>query len=425
MRRSVSLVAGLALGAATLALLHAWRGLEYWNYSEGVYALTARGLLAGADLYGDVVVAQPPGLVLAGGGLLAIDDSLGWLRLGVGAIQLAAGGLAGLAVWRLTRSVLATAATPAAFLLTPWAVREHGALTPELVVLPLLLGAALLASRRATAPAGAALAALAPFVKWPFILPAVAIVLLGADRRRAVAVGLATLVAQAALATAVFGAGFWEQSVLAQLAAEGRPTARTVAGYLGQAGWSLAGLVVAAAVAVRHRGALRDPVLARILAGGAVGALLTLLSVTKAGTALNVVVPLEALLVPLAVAGAALAIGTRSRALASVALVFTAAQSVSLVVAPDTRAPFLYPTSERGAWGRQASTAEVRAIVAAIGACPPDRPYGGEPLFAYLADRRPPGGQPDGFLTRRSSQLEDVAARIAVDVPVCPAVPGG
>jgi len=419
------LAAGLLLGALVLAALQTWRGLEYWNYSEGVYALTARLLLEGRDVYGEVVVAQPPGVVLAGGALLALDDSLGWLRLGVGALQLAGGGLAATAAWRLTRSPTATAFTPALVLLTPWAVREHGSLTPELVALPLLLGGALLASRRATVPAGAVLAALAPFVKWPFVLPAAAIVLLSADRRRAIPVALATLAVQALIATAVFGPGVWEQSVIAQLATEGRPALASVAGSLGQAGWGLTGLLVAAGVALRRT---QDPVLARVLAGGAVGALLTVLSVSKPGTALNVVIPVEALLVPLAVAGVAIAAGAAgvgSRAVAVVALLFVAAQTASLLATPQTRFPFLYPTSERGAWGREATEPEVDAITAGVEDCPPGQPYAGAPFFAYLADRGAPAGQPDGFLTRRSSRLEEVERRMAADQPACPPVPDG
>ena len=64
-------------------------------------------------------------------------------------MQLGAGVLAAIAVWRLTENPWATAAAPALSLLTPWALREHGALTPELLAPPVLLGAALLASRAA------------------------------------------------------------------------------------------------------------------------------------------------------------------------------------------------------------------------------------------------------------------------------------
>ena len=59
--------------------------------------------------------------------------------------------LAAIAVWRLTENPWATALAPALSLLMPWTLREHGALTPELLAPPVLLGAALLAARPRTA----------------------------------------------------------------------------------------------------------------------------------------------------------------------------------------------------------------------------------------------------------------------------------
>ena len=37
-RRRNALAAGTLLGALVLVALHFQRGIEYWNYSEGVYA---------------------------------------------------------------------------------------------------------------------------------------------------------------------------------------------------------------------------------------------------------------------------------------------------------------------------------------------------------------------------------------------------
>src|ERR1700749_408803 len=111
MKRAIA--AGALLGVAVLALLHVWRGLNYWNYSEGVYALTARTLLHGGDLYGHVVVAQPPWQFAFGAGALALHDSLGFLRLAVGVVQLGTGVLGAVAVWRLTGNRWATMAAPA------------------------------------------------------------------------------------------------------------------------------------------------------------------------------------------------------------------------------------------------------------------------------------------------------------------------
>src|SRR4051812_40124369 len=69
MDRRTSLAAGTLLGALVLAALHSWRGIEYWNYSEGVYAYTSRLFLHGGDLYGHTVVAQPPWEFLFGAGV--------------------------------------------------------------------------------------------------------------------------------------------------------------------------------------------------------------------------------------------------------------------------------------------------------------------------------------------------------------------
>jgi hypothetical protein len=65
-------------------------------------------------------------------------------------------------------------------LLTPWALREHAQLVPETVAAPLLMGAALAASRRATAALAGVLGAVAATFKLAFGLPALLIVLLGA-----------------------------------------------------------------------------------------------------------------------------------------------------------------------------------------------------------------------------------------------------
>jgi hypothetical protein len=251
-----ALAGGLGLGAAVLVVLHSWRGDAYWNYSEGVYALTSRLLLRGHDVYGHVVAAQPPWQFLLGAGALGIHDSLGFLRLVVGVALLAAGGLGAVAVWRLTGHRWATALAPALTLLTPWALHEHGALTPELLAPAVLMGAALLASRERTAAAAGALAATAPFLKWPFGLALVAIVALSAAPRRAAVAAAVALAVQALAFTALFGGGRWTDALIAQLHS-GHRGLGAVKGIYGQAAWSLAGLVVLAALGLR--GETRDP----------------------------------------------------------------------------------------------------------------------------------------------------------------------
>ncbi len=217
--------------------------------------------------------------------------------------------LAGVAVWRLTESPLATAAAPALSMLTPWALREHGALTPELLAPAVLLGAALLASRERWAAAAGALAATAPFLKWPYALALIAIVVFSAAPRRAALWALGALALQALVFTALFGFGLWDDSVIAQMSS-GRRGIGILKGVWGQAFWSLIGLVVLAALALHRRAAVRDAPLLKVLAALAVAMLATLITNTKDGTGLNVLVPIEAALLPLALTGAVVTVRT-------------------------------------------------------------------------------------------------------------------
>src|SRR3954451_3030645 len=268
------LAMGAALGAAVLAALHADRGRELWDFSEGVYVLTSRLLIHGGDLYGHVVVAQPPGLFVFGGAALGVHDGIEWLRLCVGAWQLLAGVLWARIVWRLTASRVATVLTPAVALLLPWNLHEHGALTPELIAPPLLLGAVLLASRpRGRAPGDAGvLAALAVGVKLPYALPAAVIVLLAANRRRAMLWALVTLPVEAAVAFALLGDGLWRYIVTAQ-SHSGWQNAHDLLRVWAQEGWNLLGLVVAAACALLWRRRLAEPPLLHAAAGFALAML--------------------------------------------------------------------------------------------------------------------------------------------------------
>ncbi len=78
MRRDRVLAGLLALALAIA--LERIRGHADWGPSEGVYALSARFVLHGGDLYGSLVGSQPPWVYLFGAGTLWIADSLDWLR---------------------------------------------------------------------------------------------------------------------------------------------------------------------------------------------------------------------------------------------------------------------------------------------------------------------------------------------------------
>ena len=118
----------------------------------------------------------------------------------------------------------------------PWTLREHGALTPELLAPVVLLGAALLAASPRTAMAAGALAAVAPFIKWPYALALIAIVLFSAAPKKAIVGAAIAIAVQAVGFTVLFGFGLWDDSVIAQMysgpARAGHPQGRLGPGLL-------------------------------------------------------------------------------------------------------------------------------------------------------------------------------------------------
>lgn len=412
---------GLVAGAVAMVGVHLALRDTYWDYSEGVYAYSAHLMLHGRALYTSFAGAQPPGVFLVGTVLLAIHESIEWLRFGVGLLQLGAGLIAGQIVFRISGSRLAAALTPAAVLLTPWAVHEHGALTPELVALPLLLGAALLCGQRRGTVAAGILCGLLPLVKFPFVIPAVVLVALSADVRRTARFAIATLAAGLALSTLLAGEAFWRDAVLAQTQV-GIRSLGMLKGFWAQAGWNVLGLLVAGTVAVKRRELSRDPRLLRVAAGLAVAMIVTFLTNFKEGTGLNIAVPVEAALVPLAAVGTVFAARAGTRRLAAVcvcALLFTLAQSISLMVSPHHSVPFLRAGS-KPAWAVLMTGPELRSAVAAARACPPGVPYSGPPLIALAAGRPMPGEQADSFIVTRAATLSSFHRRMQAASHLCP-----
>ncbi|MGZ4176919.1 MAG: hypothetical protein ACXVUX_11945 [Solirubrobacteraceae bacterium] len=421
-------IGSLLLGAAALVAVHFLLLHTYWDYSEGVYALTAHEILHGGDLYGQIVGAQPPGVFVAGVTLLAIHDSVEWLRFGVACLQLGAGLIAARIVYRVTASRIATALTPAAILLTPWAVHEHGALTPELVALPVMLGAGLLAADRRRAGWAGALCGLLVLIKLPLAIPAAVLIWVSGDRRRAAVAAAIVLIAGLAAAWIVGGSGFWRDVVIAQLHSGSRGLG-ALGGFWAQAGWNVVGLLVCAGAAVVLRARAREPRLLTISIALAAANLVTFLTNFKEGTGLNITVPVEASLVPLAACGVVFALRVaRERpapaarwaaAACLLALAFTLAQTISLLAVAPKPIPFLRAFSAP-AWGVTLTAPQFDASVDAARACPPGEAYAGPPLVALAAGRTPPAGQPDSFLPTHSSTLAAVGAQIAATQPVCP-----
>lgn len=421
MRRADRAAAGLVACGLVVAL-QALRGHADWGPSEGVYALTSRLLLDGGDLYGGLVASQPPWVYLFGAVPLSIDDSLDALRLACGLVQVATGLLAGEAVWRLTRNRVAALATVPLVVITPWATHQHGLLLPEQLGSPLLLAAALLAARPATARWGGLVAGIAVFCKFPFALPAAALIAASPGRGTAARWAAGAIAAQAAAFTAVFGTGFWTHIVKAQVQA-GEGLEAPFGSWL-QAGWNLLPLVVFAAVAVWLRREAREPALLLTVAAAAAGMLATTVTIVKPGTGLNILVPSEPLLATLAVAGVVWALATPLRARAAVGAGALAAlmlaQSASLLFDPENPRPFHRPASSTPGWSAGFTRAEVDALVEQAEACPPEAAYTGPQLAAFLAGRRVPAGQPDVFIISRADVHAGVFRRYGADRPRCP-----
>jgi hypothetical protein len=424
-----ALLAAFTLALAALIAEHLVRGNAYWDYSEGVYLFSSRLLLHGADLYGTVVAAQPPPLFVIGAGLLSIDDSLGWVRWAIGAVEVGTGLLAAAVVWRLSASRAAATIAAPLVLLTPWAVHEHGSLIPEMIVAPLLLGGVLLAPQARRAPWLGLIAALLPAFKLSYALPALVLIALSADWRRAARWALAAAAVEIALTAALFGAtDVWRDTVTAQFES-GHVSGHALVGEWGQIAWNLSGLLVAALIAwilrrrVEHS---RTLVVASAVAGAT---LLTLASTWKLGTSLNSVVPAETTLVPLAVAGCVWALreaGRRRRLAAPgiVAVIFAVAQGVALVASPHVHGahPFLRPGSAPG-YGVTLSADEVDAAARTARSCPAGVPYSGTPIIAFIAHRPLPADQPDQYLAQLAPVLRDARAAILAVTTRCPRQP--
>lgn len=415
--RVLATLLALALSVA----LERIRGHSEWNPSEGVYALSSRMLLGGGDLYHGLVASQPPWLYLFGAIPLWIHDSLDTLRFACGLLTVGTGLMAAIAVMRLTGNRIAAIVTAPLVVVTPWATHQHGILVPEQLGVPLLMGAALLASRPGTARWGGIVAGLAVFAKLPFAVPAALAIAASPARGRAARWAAGAVAAQALLFTIIFGTSFWRQIVEAQI--QGGHGFDHQIGPWVQAAWNLLPLVAFAGVAIALRAHAREPALLRTVGWAAAGALATTATIVKPGTGLNVLVPSEPLLTTLAVAGVVWALRTEWRVRAAVAAsvlgVLMLAQSASLLIAPSNPQPFTRPGSALAGWKAVRTDGEIRRLVASARRCPAGTVYPGAALVAFIAHRRVPGDEPDVFIVNRAALHAAVRARVAADGPRC------
>lgn len=414
----------LALTTLVLIALGLWQGQGYWEYSDGVYSLSARYVLDGASLYSDFAAAQPPSLFYAGAAVLAIDDSATAIRVAMAGCKALVSLLVLIAVWRLTGRRDAALVAALASLVTPWAVREHAQLLPETLAAPLIMGAALAAGRRSTALLAGALGAFAMTFKLALALPALAIVLFGRHVRRGLTGFAVTGAVLAAAFLALFGEALWTNVVRAQTQA-GYASLAYIAGLWAQAGWNLLALLVLAALAWPARGRLRDPDLARSLLAAAVGSLLLLATLLKNGSYLTAMIVIEPPLVCLAACGVVATLqehgarrSARMRGLVVAACVFATVQVLSLLRSPGDPALFTRPLAGSGP-ARTLSDGEVDAAARAIAACPPGSTYAGPPYLAFVAGRDIAGRQPDGFIIHAAPVLNAFRERSDADPRIC------
>jgi hypothetical protein len=413
---------------AIVVLEHVWRGESYWNFSEGVYLMTARAVLDGRGLYAEVAAAQPPPLFYIGAGLMGLSDSLLFVRGALALTTLAVGALVAIIVARITGRPSAGVIAGLAALVTPWTLREHATLTPDPLAAAPLLAAALLAARprsRAAALAGA-IGALAAALKLAFLLP-LAAVALAARRRAAFVIGALCLgVSLAVVSFAAWGGAVWDNLVVAQ--GDTGFQVGSLPGLVGQSAWNLGPLVALSALALLARSRARDPALLRSLAALTAGSLALGLTFLKGGTYLNTLAVIEPAAVALAAVGVTAFLEDRSllaphRRLASLAVGLLCAvmvvQSAILFANPEGPLGFGNPFLSRDP-GHELSEEQVRLAAERARQCPPGAPYSGSPFIAYVADRSVPGSQPDRFIIGQSDVHADLRERIAADGPLCP-----
>lgn len=414
------------LSAALVLAVLLVRDNSYWNLSDGVYLYTADAVREGEGLYTDIAAAQPPPIYYLGAAIIALGDSLTGVRIILALANVLTGVAVLLAVHRLTARPRLAAVAGALALLTPRLLHDAANLLPETFAAPLLMAAALLASRHATAALGGVVAALAVAVKLAFALPAAALVLGAVEARRYVTGLLATGIALALVFLVAFGTPMLDGAVTAQRQVGVSPL-DTIWLDTRQALWNLLPFAAPAALAWAFRDRTREPALLRALFAAAAGALAVFVTIVKHGAYINLAVVAEPFLLTLGVAGLAWAweargeLGRAGRVAAAAGVLsvcLAGGQAASLLLAPSSPTFFARPGAPSDL-GWAASPTEADTELERIESCPPDLAYGRDPYFAFLADRRMPGGQGDPFIISEAAVNAEFMRRAEGDVPRC------
>jgi hypothetical protein len=416
----------LAAGLVAATLLS--RGNSYWNFSDGVYLYSADAVLHGHELYTDFASAQPPPLYYVGAGILAVGDSVASFRTILALVNVLTGVTVLIAVHRLTGRPYLAAVAGALALVTPRALHDAANLLPETFAAPLIMTAALLGSRRQSAALGGVAASFAVAFKLAFVIPAGALVFGAAAARRYLTGLVAAGIVIAGLCLATFGSAFWDEAVTAQRQV-GLASASFIWLEIRQAAWNLLPFVPGVAAVWIYRRRSLDAALLRAMSAAALGSLAAFVTIVKYGAYVNLAVIAEPPLLTLAAAGVAWTWEMRAHlrrgarlAVAGGAMLIAlgVAQAGGLLISPSAPWPFARPGSP-STLGWQDSPADTDAKLAAIDRCPPDLAYSGNPYFAFLSDRRMPGGQGDPFIVANAPINAEFLARARRDRPRCPA----
>jgi hypothetical protein len=398
-----------AAPGAVLAAAVGWtvlRGVDhrFISFSDGVYTYVAAALADRGphDLYGSIVLSQPPGIVLGATLLWKLSPHVETVRLALAVL----GALTALLTYALGRTLgfrPGAAAAAALIALTAPVHAQFSGLDGEALLTPLALCLALALERRKTPTAGLLLG-LGFLLKLTW-MPFAALGLLVLARRagpgaaaRAAALGLAAAASLLSAAILTFG---WSPGDLATEIL----LAQSHSGL--QAGLAL-GLVVGLLVlwwpllvlAPAGLEALGGPTRA-LAAAGAVSALFML----KQGTFFNVLDPLEPFLALAAVAGAAALWkrGTaRARLAAAVSIAGLALHAASLTGAAAGDALPLPVGAAIVETDDEALVDRAAAAIAASSA--PHEPVLVNPLLALVAGRHDVGDQADWFILHALSR---------------------